>query len=152
MLAYNLENFLRRLALPTKVKHWSLRSLLVKLIKIGAKVVRSGRYTTFSDDGGGGIQGCIRENPGPDQPITMLHSVIVLWFSKIEGQVRPTAVLREKTLVFHARKRYAWPLQQGFWRSQKVESSFSRARCPDSRFQRLIWGISVKTLILSRWI
>ena len=47
VLAYNLGNFLRRLALPKKVKHWSLRSLLVKLIKIGAKVVRSGRYTTF---------------------------------------------------------------------------------------------------------
>jgi len=47
VLAYNLGNFLRRLALPSKVKHWSLRSLLVKLIKIGAKVARSGRYTTF---------------------------------------------------------------------------------------------------------
>ena len=47
VLAYNLGNFLRRLALPTKIRHWSLRSLLVKLIKIGAKVVRSGRYTTF---------------------------------------------------------------------------------------------------------
>ena len=47
VLAYNLGNFLRRLALPTRIKHWSLRSLLVKLIKIGAKVVRSGRYTTF---------------------------------------------------------------------------------------------------------
>ena len=47
VLAYNLGNFLRRLALPKKIKHWSLRSLLVKLIKIGAKVVRSSRYTTF---------------------------------------------------------------------------------------------------------
>ena len=47
VLAYNLGNFLRRLALPSKIKHWSLRSLLVKLIKIGAKVVRHNRYTTF---------------------------------------------------------------------------------------------------------
>jgi len=46
-LAYNLGNFLRRLALPSKVRHWSLRSLLVKLIKTGAKVARSGRTTTF---------------------------------------------------------------------------------------------------------
>ncbi|NIO48577.1 MAG: IS1380 family transposase, partial [Candidatus Aminicenantes bacterium] len=36
VLAYNLGNFLRRLVLPGKVKHWSLRTLLVKLIKIGA--------------------------------------------------------------------------------------------------------------------
>jgi len=47
ILAYNLGNFLRRLALPGKIKHWSLRSLLVKLIKIGAKVLRHSRYVTF---------------------------------------------------------------------------------------------------------
>ena len=38
-LAYNLGNFLRRLALPREVKHWSLTTLREKLIKIGAKVV-----------------------------------------------------------------------------------------------------------------
>jgi len=47
VLAYNLGNFLRRLVLPGKIKHWSLRSLLTKLIKIGAKVVRHSRYVTF---------------------------------------------------------------------------------------------------------
>ena len=47
VLAYNLGNFLRRLVLPSKIKHWSLRSLLVKLIKIRAKVVRHSRYITF---------------------------------------------------------------------------------------------------------
>ncbi len=47
VLACNLGNLLQRLALPSKIKHWSLRSLLVKLIKIGAKVVKGGRYTTF---------------------------------------------------------------------------------------------------------
>ncbi|MGB6340959.1 MAG: IS1380 family transposase, partial [Candidatus Aminicenantaceae bacterium] len=47
VLAYNLGNSLRRLALPGKIKCWSLRSLLVKLIKIGAKVLRHSRYVTF---------------------------------------------------------------------------------------------------------
>jgi hypothetical protein len=47
VMAYNLGNFLRRLVLPRKIKHWSLRSLLVKLIKIGAKVVRHSRYVMF---------------------------------------------------------------------------------------------------------
>jgi len=47
VLAYNLGNFLRRLVLPGKIKHWSLRSLLVKLIKIGAKVLRRSRYVIF---------------------------------------------------------------------------------------------------------
>ncbi len=46
-LAYNLGNFLRTLALPDAVGHWSLTTLREKLIKIGAKVVRHGRYITF---------------------------------------------------------------------------------------------------------
>ena len=47
VLAYNLGNFLRRLVLPRRINHWSLRTLLTKLIKIGAKVVRHGRIVTF---------------------------------------------------------------------------------------------------------
>ncbi len=47
VLAYNLGNFLRRLALPRSVKHWTLTTLLVKLIKIGAKVVHHAKYVTF---------------------------------------------------------------------------------------------------------
>ncbi len=35
-LAYNLGNFLRTLALPQKVEHWSLTTLREKLINIGA--------------------------------------------------------------------------------------------------------------------
>ena len=46
-LAYNLANFLRRLALPRDVKHWSLTTLKEKLIKIGAKVTRHSKYVTF---------------------------------------------------------------------------------------------------------
>ncbi len=47
VLAYNLGNFLRRLALPRAVAHWSLRSLQAKLIKIGAKVVIHSRRIIF---------------------------------------------------------------------------------------------------------
>jgi hypothetical protein len=46
-LAYNQANFLRRLALPQSVKHWSLTTLREKLVKIGAKVVTHSRYVTF---------------------------------------------------------------------------------------------------------
>jgi hypothetical protein len=46
-LSYNLANFLRRLAFPRAVKHWSLTTLREKLIKIGAKVVAHARYVTF---------------------------------------------------------------------------------------------------------
>ena len=46
-LAYNLGNFLRRLALPKRVRHWSLTTLREKLVKIGAKVTRHAKYVTF---------------------------------------------------------------------------------------------------------
>ena len=46
-LAYNLGNFLRTLATPEPIKDWSMTSLKEKLIKIGAKVVRHGRYIAF---------------------------------------------------------------------------------------------------------
>ncbi len=46
-LAYNLGNFMRRLILPPKVKHWMLSSLREILIKIGAKVVHHAKYITF---------------------------------------------------------------------------------------------------------
>jgi hypothetical protein len=46
-LAYNLANFLRRLALPKGIRQWSLTTLREKLVKIGAKVVRQSKYVTF---------------------------------------------------------------------------------------------------------
>jgi hypothetical protein len=47
ILAYNLGNFLRWLGLPKAVKDWSLRSLQLKLIKIGGRVVRHARQIIF---------------------------------------------------------------------------------------------------------
>ncbi len=47
VLAYNLGNFLRRLALPNGIKHWSLRSPQVKLIKTGGRIVRHARHIIF---------------------------------------------------------------------------------------------------------
>src|SRR3954468_6163324 len=46
-LAYNLGNFMRTLAMPETAEPWALTSLRKKLVKIGAKVVRHGRYVTF---------------------------------------------------------------------------------------------------------
>jgi hypothetical protein len=47
VLAYNLGNFLRRLCLPKTINDWSLRSLQVKLIKIGGRIVRHARRFVF---------------------------------------------------------------------------------------------------------
>jgi hypothetical protein len=47
VLAYNLGNFLRRLCLPKTINDWSLRSIQVKLIKIGGRIVRHARQIIF---------------------------------------------------------------------------------------------------------
>jgi len=46
-LAHNLANFMRTLALPRAIAHWSLTTVQDKLVKIGARMVRHGRYITF---------------------------------------------------------------------------------------------------------
>ena len=38
---------MRTLALPEEVEHWSLTTLREKLVKIGARIVRHGRYVVF---------------------------------------------------------------------------------------------------------
>jgi hypothetical protein len=47
ILAYNLGNVLRRLTLPKAVQEWSLRSVQLKLIKTGARLVRHARSLVF---------------------------------------------------------------------------------------------------------
>ncbi|MBM3136367.1 MAG: IS1380 family transposase [Chloroflexi bacterium] len=47
ILAYNLGNFLRRMVLPGPIKDWSLRSLQMKLIKMGGRIVRHARQIIF---------------------------------------------------------------------------------------------------------
>lgn len=46
-LAYNLAVFLANFALPEPMAEWSLTSLQLKLIKIGARVVRHARAIIF---------------------------------------------------------------------------------------------------------
>ena len=47
VLAYNLGNFMRRLTLPESVKHWSLRSVQTKLIKMGGRLMRHAGRLVF---------------------------------------------------------------------------------------------------------
>ena len=47
VLAYNIGNFMRRFALPSEVAHWSLTSIQLKLIKIGARIISHSRMTVF---------------------------------------------------------------------------------------------------------
>ena len=47
VMAYNLGNFLRRLALPESMKHWSLTSLQTRMIKTGGRLARHARRLVF---------------------------------------------------------------------------------------------------------
>lgn len=47
VVAYNFSAFLRYIGLPETMADWSLTSLQLKLIKIGARVVRPARAITF---------------------------------------------------------------------------------------------------------
>ncbi len=47
ILAYNLGNFFRRLALPEAIKRWSLTSVQTRLIKTGGRLVRHARRLVF---------------------------------------------------------------------------------------------------------
>jgi hypothetical protein len=47
ILAYNLGNFMRRLALPEAMKQWSLTSLQTRMIKTGERPVRHARRLEF---------------------------------------------------------------------------------------------------------
>jgi hypothetical protein len=42
-----VSDVLSTLALPQEVEHWSLTTLREKLVKIGARIVRHGRYVVF---------------------------------------------------------------------------------------------------------
>ena len=44
VLAYNLGNLWRRLALPNRIRNWSLTSLQQRLVKTGGRLVKHARY------------------------------------------------------------------------------------------------------------
>ena len=44
VIAYNLGNLWRRLALPTRIANWSLTSLQQRLVKTGGRLIKHARY------------------------------------------------------------------------------------------------------------
>ena len=44
LLAYNLDNLWRRLAVPKRIENWSLTSLQQRLVKTGGRLVKHARY------------------------------------------------------------------------------------------------------------
>jgi hypothetical protein len=61
-LAYNLANFLRTLALPQEVEHWSLTTLREKLIKIRCQGCATWPIRHLSTGRSGGSERLVRDN------------------------------------------------------------------------------------------
>lgn len=81
-LAYDLGNFLRRLALARSVKHRSLTTLREKLIKIGAKVVPTPKVWGAPNGRGGGATRVVREVSGPHPAVRRNASVGAAWLTR----------------------------------------------------------------------
>ncbi|MGO9306191.1 MAG: transposase [Candidatus Korobacteraceae bacterium] len=58
LLAYNLGNLWRRLALPKRIENWSLTSLKQRLVKTGGRLVKHARYYWLLLAEGGGSGRC----------------------------------------------------------------------------------------------
>jgi len=89
VLAYNLGNFMRRFVLPREVAHWSLTSIQLKLVKIGAKIVSHSRMTVFQMAQGGGPREAVPvdalSNPPPGEDMRESTCIELV---KSEGVIR----------------------------------------------------------------
>jgi len=64
LLAYNLGNLWRRLALPRRIENWSLTSLQQRLVKTGGRLVNM-RVTTGYCGGRTSESTAVRSDAGP---------------------------------------------------------------------------------------
>src|SRR5659263_301370 len=88
VLAYNLGNFLRRFALPKEVSHWSLTSIQLKLIKIGAKIISHSRMTGLIKDGRPTMLSISTSRAEGRRPMRKLYVGIDLGCKTCAGAVR----------------------------------------------------------------
>jgi len=90
VLAYNLGNFMRRFALPKEVSHWSLTSIQLKLIKIGAKIISHSRMTGLIKDGRPTMLGVRKSRAEGRRPMRKLHVGILCHETVWEMRVGPS--------------------------------------------------------------
>ena len=112
-LAYNLANFLRTLALPEEVEQWSLTTLRDKLVKIGARIVRHGRYVVFQLAEVAVPRSAVRRDPAPDRPAQAKAAPDMT--RGVQGGSNPTGEVRprsHKCAPNQARSRLALPRER----------------------------------------
>ena len=123
-LAYNLATFLRCIELPEVMADWSLTSLQLKLIKIGARVVRHARAITFQlaevAVTGPMVRAILRRHP----PIA---SATAMRMTAIRTQIKRK---RQDRSVRHAEKRRRRAMDARFTGRSAQLRAFARPQKP----------------------
>jgi Transposase DDE domain group 1 len=137
-LAYNLGNFLRTLATPEPINHWSLTTLKDNLIKIGAKVVSHGRYIIFQMTRSASLGKCSKRFCSSSRSYGRRRSMSCIQEqptagarrnARENGQIRPST--SRVTRGAGSGQHLASVLQEG-WENANIDAGW-----------RFIWRISV---------
>jgi hypothetical protein len=67
VIAYNLGNLWRRLALPRRIETWSLTSLQQRLVKNGGRLTQHARYYWFAAGRGESDAAVVRRHAAEDR-------------------------------------------------------------------------------------
>ena len=79
LIAYNLGNLWRRLALPGRISNWSLTSLQQRLVKTGGRLVKHARYYWLLLAEGHLESAAVRSDAGPDHGATATVGIASWW-------------------------------------------------------------------------
>ncbi|TAK08406.1 hypothetical protein EPO44_02655 [bacterium] len=69
VIAYNLGNLWRQLALPRRIRNWSLTSLQQRLVKSGGQLVKHARYYWLLLDEGAPESEAVRQHAKDDRSV-----------------------------------------------------------------------------------
>jgi hypothetical protein len=79
LLAYNLGNLWRRLALPRGIENWSLTSLQQRLVKTGGRLVKTCALLLATAGGRTSEPAAVQSDAGSDRAVADTHGIDRRW-------------------------------------------------------------------------
>ena len=125
-LAYHLANFLRRLALPRDVKHWSLTTLGEKLVKIGAKVTRHAKLRDVPTGRGGRDAEIVRRDP-PANRVSSDPAAVCRWAVRLNRSAS-----EKRGFQGALRTHYGWAAARPGWAAPAGGNRTRNRQAPDT--------------------
>jgi Transposase DDE domain group 1 len=104
---------MRTLTLPEEVEQWSLTTLREKLVKIGARIVRHGRYVMFqlAEVAVPRALFAVRRDPAPDRPAQAKAPPDMSEASKVSSNPRAKCA-RDPTNAPQTKRGVGWPCRE----------------------------------------